>query len=125
MDVLSENEIDMRALSMAETTEFGIIRVIVSDPAKTSSVLKDNNYISAITPVLAVAVPDKPGSLYEILDILKKGDINIEYTYAFITRKKDYAYMIFRVDDKKTQAAAELLSKSGALLVSQDEIYAL
>ena len=119
-NVLRKNNIDMRALSIAETPDFGILRVIVNDTYETACVLKDAGYIFSITPVLAVAVPDEPGSRFQILEILAENDINLEYTYAFITRKKDVAYLIIRVEDN--EKAAEVLTKKNIILVSQQEL---
>lgn len=120
VDVLSENDIDMRALSLAETKDFGIVRVIVDDSYKASTVLKESGYIFKLTPVLAAAVPDEPGALKNILKILGDNNINLEYTYAFITRKKDLAYMIFRVENN--EKAIEDLSKNGVKLLSQEDL---
>ena len=116
--VLRENKIDMRALSIAETPDFGILRLIVDDSYKTACVLKDAGYICSITPVLAAEVADEAGGLEKILNILGENDINLEYTYAFITRKKGTAYMVFRVQDN--DKAIEILSKNQVHLVSPD-----
>ena len=78
--LLEKAQIDMRALSIAETQDFGILRLIVDDPYKTVSVVKDAGYICSITPVLAVEITDKPGSLVKMLTALSGGGINIEYT---------------------------------------------
>ena len=121
--LLSEHGSDMRALSIAETPDFGILRVIVDDPYQTTCVLKDADYIFSITPVIAVAIPDEPGSLSRIVDILGAGGINVEYTYAFITRNKDLAYMIFRVENN--EKAIDVLTKNGVKLVAEDELYDL
>lgn len=123
IEVLSKNDIDMRALSLAETKDFGIIRVIVDDSYKASTVLKEAGYIFSLTPVLAAAVPDEPGALRKILKILGDNSINLEYTYAFITRKKDWAYMIFRVEDN--ERATEALSKNDIKLLCQDDLQEL
>ena len=120
-DVLDENGIDMRALSVAETRDFGILRLIVNDSYKTATVLKDAGYICSITPVLAVAIPDEPGGLNKVLRILGENKINLEYTYAFISRKKELAYMIFRVEDN--EKAIEVLSGNSIKLICQDELY--
>ncbi|BDF57194.1 amino acid-binding protein [Christensenellaceae bacterium] len=120
-DVLDENGIDMRALSVAETRDFGILRLIVNDSYKTATVLKDAGYICSITPVLAVAIPDEPGGLNKVLRILGENKINLEYTYAFISRKKELAYMVFRVEDN--ERAIEVLSKNSIKLICQDELY--
>ncbi|MDO4288159.1 MAG: acetolactate synthase [Eubacterium sp.] len=120
VDVLSKHDVDMRALSIAETKDFGIVRVIVDDSYKASTVLKEAGYIFSLTPVLAAAVPDEPGALKHILDILGENEINLEYTYAFITRNKDLAYMILRVEDN--DKAIEVLSKGGIQLLSQEDL---
>ena len=85
-EYLHEQEIDMRALSIAETQDFGIVRIIVDDAYKTSCILKEAGYVASITPVLAVEMPDEPGSLFKILKILGDGNVNLEYMYAFLTR---------------------------------------
>ncbi|MFR5601581.1 MAG: ACT domain-containing protein [Lachnospiraceae bacterium] len=121
--LLSKHHIDMRALSIAETKDFGIVRVIVDDPYQTACVLKDNDYICSITPVLAVEIADKPGSLNHLLDLLGENQINIEYTYAFITRKHDTAYMVFRVEDN--EKAIDILTKNGIRPICQDQLYEL
>lgn len=118
--VLRENNIDMRALSIAETPDFGILRIIVNDTYKAACVLKEAEYIFSITPVLAVEVPDEAGSLYEIVQILGDNKINLEYTYAFITRKRGQAFMIFRVEDN--DKAVDVLEKHGIHIVSQEEL---
>ena len=87
--------------------------------------LSDAGSISAVTPVLAVEVSDEPGALYHILDILKEGNVNLEYTYAFTTRKDQGAYMVFRVADKSIDKAIELLADNGIGIVAQEDIYDL
>jgi ACT domain-containing protein len=120
-DALSRQKIDMRALCMAESSEFGVLRLIVDDPDKAAEALARAGYVLNITPVLAVAIPDKPGGLTHILSLLQENDINIEYTYAFLGGKnKDCAYMIFRVEDNR--AAADVLVAKGIRLVEQDEL---
>ncbi len=120
--LLEKNEIDMRAMSLL-TPDFGILRVIVDDSYKTVCVLKEAGYVFSITPVLAVAIKDETGGLDQILNILAENNINLDYTYAFISRKKDTAYMIFRVDDN--EKAKEVLVKNGIKPVCQDELYKL
>ena len=109
--ILSQNKIDMRALSVAETRDFGILRIIVDDPYKTATVLKDAGYVYNITPVLGVAIPDVPGGLNKVLQVLTDARINVEYMYAFLGGKTEAAYMIFRVEDNN--AAAEALASRG------------
>ena len=119
-DVLSENNINMRALSLAEASDFGIVRVIVDDVYNTSTVLKDHDYIFSITKVLAVVMPDEPGALSRVIRVLGDNEVNVEYMYAFTARKKDSAYMIIRVADNKK--AIEVLQKNGIRPVCQDEL---
>ena len=116
--LLEENQIDMRALSIAETQDFGILRLIVDDPYKTVNVVKDAGYICAVTPVLAVELSDKPGSLVKLLTALGEGGINVEYSYAFIARKKDVAYMAFRVNDPE-KAVGVLVQNQARPLVAR------
>ncbi len=120
-ELLAQNHIDMRALSLAETSEFGIVRIIVDDAYATSTLLKDAGFIHNITPVLGVAIPDEPGGLHHVLAALKEADINVEYMYAFLGGKSsDHAYMIFRVQDNKAAVAA--MRAKGIRCVDQEEI---
>ncbi len=109
-EYLHQHDIDMRALSIAETQDFGIVRIIVDDAYKTSQVLKEAGYVASITPVLAVEMPDELGD----------GGINLEYMYAFLTHKESTAYMVLRVADN--EKAAEILSKKGIHTVCQDAV---
>ena len=118
--LLNSNAINIRALSLAETEDFGILRIIVSDPYQTVTVLKEANYVCSVTKVLAIEMSDEPGSLYHILQVLGENGVNLEYTYAFITRKKDRAYMILRVTDN--DMAVEVLNKHGVKPICQDEL---
>ena len=118
--ILSEHNINMRAMCIAETPDFGILRIIVDDVYNTMCTMKEAGYICSATKVLAVEIPDKPGSLLQTLTVLGENEINLEYSYAFVTSKKDVAYMIFRVND--TEKAADVLLKSGVRLVDQEEI---
>lgn len=122
-NVLSQHKIDMRALSIAETKDFGILRIIVDDPDKTAEILKEEGYVYSITPVIAVAVSDEPGSLVNILRILGENEINLEYTYAFITRNKDLAYLVFRVEDN--DKAITVLENNHIAIISQEDLYQL
>lgn len=117
--LLEENNIDMRALSIAETEDFGILRVIVDDSYNTMRILKEAGYVCSLTPVLAVEIDDAPGSLMKVMDILGEGKINLEYTYAFIARKKDKAYLILRVADN--DAAIKLLCQKGITPICQED----
>ena len=104
--VLAEHEIDMRAFSLAEASDFGIARVIVDDIYKMTTVLRDAGFIHSVSPVLAVALPDTPGGLNAILDCLSGAAINVEYMYAFLGNTPGKAYMVFRVQDPAAASAA-------------------
>lgn len=120
-DVLAKNNIDMRALSLAETNDFGIVRIIVDNVYAATTVLKDEGFIHNVTSVLGVAIPDEPGGLNRVLAVLSDANINIEYMYAFLGGKNvDHAYMIFRVQDLK--AATSALAAKGIQSIDQDEI---
>ena len=120
-ELLAQNNIDMRALSLAETSEFGIVRLIVDDVYATSTVLKDAGFIHNITKVLGVAIPDEPGGLNTVLSVLEESQINVEYMYAFMGGKDvSHAYMIFRVEDRKAAVAA--LGQKGIKCIDQDEL---
>ena len=119
--VLAQGQIDMRALSLAETTDFGIVRLIVNDLYKTTTLLKDAGYVHSLTPVVGVAIPDVPGGLNRVLQVLTDARVNVEYMYAFLGGKDvDHAYMIFRVEDNEKAAAA--LSSRGIRIVEQEEM---
>lgn len=119
-DVLSANNINMRALSLAEREDFGIVKIIVDDVYNASTVLREADYVLSITKVLAVEIPDEPGALAKILHVFGENGVNVEYMYAFTTRKLGVAHMIFRVSDN--QKAVEILSEHGFKLICQDEL---
>ena len=117
---LAEQSVDMRAFSLAETSDFGIARIIVNDVEKTTAVLRDAGFVHNITPVIAVAISNTPGGLNAALEVLSAEGVNVEYMYAFIGGRKDSAYMIFRVADDEKAAAA--LRARGVRLAEQEEI---
>ncbi len=119
--VLAQNKIDIRALSLAETKDFGIVRLIVNDTYAATTVLKDAGYIHSLTPVVGVAIPDQPGGLNKVLQVLTDTKTNVEYMYAFLGGKNtEHAYMIFRVED--AAATAAVLGERGIKTVEQEEI---
>ena len=118
--VLADNGVDMRALSLAETKDFGIVRVIVDKVYAATTALKDAGYVYNITPVLGVAIPDVPGGLNKVLQVLTDARINVEYMYAFLGGKTEAAYMIFRVEDNN--AAAEALASRGIKTLEEADI---
>ena len=119
--VLAQGQIDMRALSLAETKDFGIVRLIVDDLYKATTLLKDAGYVHSLTPVVGVAIPDVPGGLNRVLQVLTDARVNVEYMYAFLGGKDvDHAYMIFRVADDK--AAETALASRGIQVLDQEQV---
>ncbi len=121
--ILWQNNIDISALSIADTTDFGILRLIVSNPDIAERVLKDNEFTVSSTNVIAIGVEDKPGGLYKALGVLEKGEIGIEYMYAFVGKTSDQAMVIIRVDD--SDKAIDILAKNGIKVLSSDSVYKL
>ena len=98
-DILAKAGIDIRALSIADTSEFGILRLIVRDPQKAKALLEKNGFVATINDVVGVEINDRPGGLAEIVRLFAARDINMEYMYAFLTRTENKAYLVVRVDD--------------------------
>ncbi len=122
-DVLAKNNIDICAISIADTTNFGILRMIADKPELATEKLKEAGYTVSTTQVIAIEVADRPGGLNEILMILRDNDISIEYLYSFVRRPTENALILFRVEE--TERALEVLKQSGVKIVCQDEIYSL
>lgn len=118
--VLAQHNIDIRALSLAETKDFGIARMIVDDVFDATNVLKEADFVASLTPVLAYQIPDETGGLNTLLQTFTDAKVNIEYMYAFLGAGTAKAYMIFRVAD--TKAAEAALAGKGLKALSQDEI---
>ena len=119
--VLAGAGIDLRALSLAETKDFGIVRMIVDDVYQTATVLRENGYVASMTPVVAVLIPDVVGGLNRVLTALTEADVNLEYMYASLAGKDDdNAYMILRVEDPASAEAA--LRLAGFRIADQDAI---
>ena len=114
-EVLAKEGIDLKAMTIADTTDFGIMRCIVADPEKTLKVIQENNFTATITEVIAVEVPDVPGGLSTILKLLDDSGISVEYLYSFVRKHKDNALIIFRVEDP-AKAVTILKSKDVAVL---------
>ena len=120
---IADAGVSIRGLSVADTQEFGILRLIVSDVEKAKEVLSKNDCVVSVTKVIGVEIPDVPGGLSNVLEIVSENGINIEYLYAFITIAGQHAYVVLRVEDN--EKAAEILNKKGIKLVSQQDIDAL
>ncbi|MGA1841092.1 MAG: ACT domain-containing protein [bacterium] len=123
--ILGNNGINIRALSLADTTDFGILRLIVNDADKANRVLKENGFTVGKTDVIAVEVKDKPGGLAKILEILNRENINVEYMYAFVERSRDNAVIIFRFDDQFIDRAITLLKDAGITVLENEKVYNL
>lgn len=121
--LLRENGIDLIALSIADTRDFGILRTIVSDTEKAVEIVRNAGYAVKLTDVLAVVVPDRPGGLDDVLDLLDEHDIAIEYLYSFVRTSGDHALIIFRVEN--LEAASEALTKAGIQLLMQEQVRTL
>lgn len=122
-EILGNNGINIRALSIADTSDFGILRLIVSDPLKANTVLKNAGFTVSITDVIAVEVKDEPGGLAVVLKILESAKINIEYLYAFLEKSSNDALVVFRVE--QIDDAIQLLAKSGINLLENEKVYKL
>ena len=117
---IAENDVNLKALSIADTQDFGILRIICENPEKANEVLQAGGYITTMTDVLAAAISDTPGSLASILEVLSEANVVVEYTYAFLSAKAG-AYMIFRVDDNQSAAAA--LAAAGIKTANQTDLF--
>ena len=120
---IADAGVSIRALSVADTQEFGILRLIVSDVEKAKEVLSKNDCVVSVTKVIGIEIPDIPGGLSNVLEIVSENGINIEYLYAFITIAGKHAYVVLRVEDN--EKAAQILTNKGIKLVSQADIDAL
>ena len=118
--VLGEKGINIRALSIADTTDFGILRLIVSEPEKAYAVLKESGFTVSATDVIAVEVADTPGGLAVTLETLEKSGINIEYLYAFVQKASSAALVVLRVE--QVDEAVKVLQQSGTRILSEDEV---
>lgn len=118
--VLGKNGIDLVSLSIADTTNFGILRGIVADYERAARLIEEAGYTVCLTDVLAVTVPDRPGGLAEILELLSENDIAIEYLYSFVRNKGSNALIVFRVAD--IEKAQNILKEHGVNFLSQEEI---
>ena len=121
--ILGDAEINIRALSLADTSDFGILRLIVNDREKAKAVLKEKGFTVTKTEVVAVEVPDRPGGLYQILRKLDSETINVEYMYAFVERCGENAVIIFRFDE--TDKAIKILMESGFNVLEGERLYGM
>jgi len=120
---LASHNVDLRALSMADTQEFGVLRLIVKDVDSALAVLRESGHIVNVTPVTAVKISDAPGRLAQALAVLDEKGINIEYLYAFLTRTEKHAYVVLRVEDN--DGAKDALTNAGFKLVQESDLQKL
>jgi len=121
--MLGKNDVNIRALTIAETDEFGVLRVVVDSPDKALDLLRANHFVATVTEIVAVEVDDRPGGLADILTMLNKNGLNIEYMYGFVEKKTDMAIMVFRFDEP--DRALDVLQKNKIKVVGQSEIKTL
>ena len=119
-DILAKNNINLRALSIAETQDFGILRLIVSDEAAAKKVLAENGYVIKVIDVVGVKIGDAPGKLTAALDVLDKANINVEYLYAFMARTEKHAYVVLRVEDNAV--AEKALTDAGFKMITEADV---
>jgi len=122
-EILGENNINIRALSIADTTDFGILRLIVNKPFEAYNLLKAEQFMVSLTDVIAVEVPDSPGGLAGVLRTLEPHHINIEYLYAFVEKSSDDALVVFRVEE--VEKAIKILTENGIKVLKGSEVYSL
>ena len=120
-DIIGDSGIDVKALSIADSTDFGISRLIVDDPDKAYPILAEKGLVVSLTDVIAIGIPDYPGSSAKIIGALAKNGIDLEYMYAFVSRTQDEAYAILRTKDN--EKAADVLNNTEAKILSVAEIY--
>ena len=117
--VLAQNGVDLRALSLAETSEFGIVRIIVDNLYRATTVLKDAGYVHSLTPVVGVAIPDVPGGLNKVLQVLTDARVNVEYMYAFANGEDASAVLKTEIPEK----AIRTLKEGGFDVWEEEEAY--
>nr|WP_319410039.1 ACT domain-containing protein [uncultured Desulfosarcina sp.] len=121
--ILAEAEVNIRALALADTSDFGVLRLIVDDTEKARQTLKNNGFTVGKTNVVAVEVTDRPGGLHDILTMLHDASLNVEYMYAFVRSSGDNAVMIFRIE--QAQEAVRLLESKGVNVIDGQRLYTL
>ncbi len=121
--VLGDAGINIRALSIADTSDFGILRLIVNDPVKAYKILREEGFTASETEVIAVRMPDSPGGLAKVLDQMSEENLNIEYLYAFLGMSGNEALVVFKVEDSEKAKAA--FSAKGIKFMEEQELYQL
>ncbi len=119
-NILAENNVNMRALSIADTQDFGILRLIVNDNDTATKALAEANYLYKITEVVGVKIGDQPGKLSKALTVLDENNINMEYLYAFMARTEKHAYVVLRVEDN--EKAEKALEDAGFHMITDADV---
>jgi hypothetical protein len=119
--IVGDAGIDLRALSLADTADFGVLRLIVDNPGKALELLRTAGFAVSITQVLAVPITDSPGGLAKVLRILADEKVSVEYSYAFITRRQGKAYVILRVENN--ELARGILAREGIIKAADENIF--
>jgi len=120
---LSKEKINIRALALADTADFGVLRIIVDNPERAATALKARGFVAQVTEVIAVEVEDRPGGLARILEVLDQDNVNVEYMYAYVEKKRDNAIVICRIDDR--ERALQVLEKHGIATLNAEALKAL
>ena len=120
-NVLAEHNINMSAMSIADTSEFGVARIIVDNPEEAKKVLRDSGVIVKVSEVIGVAIDDKPGGLAAVLALLKEGGVSVEYLYAFLPKAKEHAMVVMKVNDPDT--AQEIFKMNGVSTADMSDIH--
>ncbi|MDO5814193.1 MAG: acetolactate synthase [Methanobrevibacter sp.] len=123
LEVLTVADVNIRAMCMADTSEFGILRLVVDDPIKGKEALEENNFLVKITDIIGVEMNDAPGGLTAVLDVIKENLIDLEYLYAFSHDKEDKAILLLHADD--IDHLITVLSDNNIPIVSAEEVYKL
>lgn len=121
--ILAKKGIDLRALSLADTSDFGVLRIIVADPDRCLGVLKENGFVARTTEVVAVEVEDRPGGMSRVLDVLDEAGLNVEYMYAFVAKAGEHAVVVCKIDERGR--ALEVLKAKGIRTLSAAELRGL
>ena len=120
LGLVAREKINIRALALADTADFGVLRLIVDDTEKCIAALKKAGFVAQKTEVLAVEVSDRPGGLERVLEVFDRADLNIEYLYAFVERRADNAIVIFRTD--QPEKAAKALAGEGITVLNEEAV---
>ncbi len=123
LEVLTVADVNIRAMCMADTSEFGILRLVVDDPDKGKEALEQNNFLVKITEIVGVEMHDAPGGLTSVLNVIRDNNIDLEYLYAFTHEKEGKAILLLHADDIDT--LIDVLEKNNITIVPKEEVYSL